>query len=221
MRVSLYSLRARDNHNLTRYEPRMLVVLHVVTISFAVVMLFFAVRLNASMARANVLRFVEAEVTLKPLLAPLACFALLLPALWFVLTSGVIPRDSPAHFAAVASSMATGFVALLVVVSLETTRRNALGTLTLVDAQRVRVELAGEVKELAVISARVSQSVATALSPYAQFELSDGQHTVRFVGMMALHDWRELEGPPSPPKGPLISGSTTKLYEWAKPHVTR
>lgn len=201
MAASLYSQRVRDNHNLARYERLMLVVI----VAFAVTMLVLAIRANNVVRSGRVLRLVEREFSLKPLVACLACFVVSVLVMWLSART----LESPAEFVTFIVAFAVGVVSMLIVVASEVMRRTAVGALTLVDAKTLRVHLRGS-SAFTVDSVRVTK---TTTPEYARFEVNE---SLRLVGVVPLDMWESIAGDAQPPSGTRIAGSSRALLEWAQ-----
>ena len=196
-------------------------ILHGITIAYAVTMLVLTARMMSSDKKSNVLLLIESELTLKPLLAALACFAALIPILWLVFSMELIPRGSPGHFATFLIAMMIGFVATLLLVTTNVMKRTSLGSLTFIDEATLRVQVVDVVKELTVSSVRITRTEGSQLATWAAYEVSDGQDTFHFFGQLPIPKWKNIEGDVQPPQGMLIAGSSQKLFDWVQPFTRR
>lgn len=149
-------------------------------------------------------------------------FAALVPTLYAIFTLELVPKGSPGMFVAMLAWVSAATIASILALITRRSRREALGWLTLLGDDSLRIERAGESLTVTLRPASVRIYFLIDGPQYAQFELRDGEVTAHLWGMLAMRDFKLVtEGYNVPAQGLMVGGSTRALCELLAPYVTR
>lgn len=190
----------------------------------ALVAIAFAVRTYRRDLADRRLPLARTVYPLAGLAVVLGAFGLLVPVLWAIFTSGLLPKGEPLVFTLFLTWMALGFVASLLAVLPPVMRRSAVGNITLVDDRTLRLEAEGAVHTLTLGpgKARLTFCAGPTAGAWVQLALTDERRTIFVYGLAPLRSLKWVEaGPPSAPQGLLLSGQAGPLIEWARPFLVQ
>lgn len=196
-----------------------MIALQLVTFLFAVAMR--AVQVRASRKFAERLLLVRTPLDPIALAAVLACFALAIPVFALVSNAELISTRHDGPFMLFTALLSVGLLLLGHVVGMKVTEHRAIGSITLLEDDWLRVRFGAKETNFHVITARVMRTYGTWDHGVLRYELSDGLITLAFMGQVPMERSNALGGPVFDRAGTLIYGDTMPLYGWLVPVLTR
>jgi len=160
----------------------------------------------------------------RTVLATVGVVAALVPLMFAIMKLELIPRQSVALFIATLAWVAGAFVFALLGLTTMMARSAAKGWITVVGADTLRVEAAGESATLRLRpgAARLSFIISGGGGPqYVQLDLEDEQGTTAHIwGMVGLRDLKLVSpGRLAQPQGLMSATSMGPLCRWLAPYL--
>lgn len=146
----------------------------------------------------------------------------LIPVLYGIFSQELVPKGSPGLFAAMLAWVSVTTIASMIALITLRGRREALGWITLLTDDTLRVDAEGSALTLTLRPRSVRIYFLASSPQYALLSLRDGETEVRVWGMLPLRDFHLVtEGHLVAAQGLMVGGSLRPLCAWLTPYVAK
>ncbi len=133
----------------------------------------------------------------------------------------LVPRGAPLVYAVTLVWITVACVASIIARNAIQIRRSALGSITLIGKDKLRIDAYESTSEFTLVPGSVRLYLVDGAPGAAQFVITEGSHIVTVWGTISPSGLKDVtQDTPLKPQGFMIAGSAEELRIWLAPFIT-